>query len=142
MSDLIASLRAHLLTDATIAAAVGTRVVQVGEDAPFITQRQTYISMQRTDGDPQRHLSGLAGLMRTRMQIDCVAGTASAAETVSNAAQALLDGFQGSLGTGDYRMNVREIVLDLRRDLSEEPDDGSERPIHRRILVFVIWHEG
>lgn len=121
------ALRDRLLSDATIAAAVGDRVYPTlavqGATAP-------YIVYTRIGARHEASLTGPSGLARAVYQIDCYAGTADAAIDLGDAVRALLHAITWTAGGVDYAP-----MVDTERDLPDE-----EARLHRRTLEIILWY--
>lgn len=95
MADVIEGVRTHLLADAAIAALVGTRVRPDG-----FAQGETLpaVAMWSVSGESEEHLAGGAGLGHMRLQVDCMAGTRLAANSLAELVRTRLQGARGLMG--------------------------------------------
>lgn len=127
-----ADLRAHLLSQAPIAAIIGTRFypqqLPQGATLPAVTY-------QRIAGQSLIDHQGDAGLGRARIQLDCwaPAGNTGYQQTVSMAEsiRAAISGYRGPMGSNPAT-NARVInVMDI-----PEP----ETKLWRRLVEVSIWH--
>ncbi len=117
LKDIRAGLRTFLLADVAIAAVVTARVYPVRlpqgiKDASIVYSR---ISAQ---GD--HHMQGPSGLARVRMQIDCYAQTAAAANSLANLVKEAIDGHSGSMGS----VPVQGVFFESERDLPFDDVSG------------------
>jgi len=96
-----------------------------------------YITLHRVSNNHLHHLSGAAGLVTQRYQIDCWASDSVTLETLSEAVRNNLDGFEhGSWGTVD----VKDVKLSSENDQFIQPTDASEVGVFRTSMDFTIWH--
>lgn len=85
-------------------------------------------SMARVSGTQGRHLQG-AGLMQTRVQIDCYGKTYAEAITASRTVRTELDFYQGG--------PIQGAFLDSTRDMQD--DDAGV--LFRVSLTFLVTHQ-
>lgn len=132
------ALHAELADDTTIAGLVGIRI------RPGVAGKADalpYIVYNKITDVPAHHMTAAAGLTTTHWQIDCYAGSASAADTLAEAVRDALDGFPaGTMGSGDNTANVRGCRLHGTTDDYIPPAEGQEYGVYRRIMEFEIWH--
>jgi hypothetical protein len=136
VADIRAAVRAFLLADEGIAAAVGERIFPLllpqGERRASIVY--TVISEL---SDPT--MTGPSGLSRVRMQVDCWAPSADAADALGRAVEARLDGYQGPMtgeGSPAESVAVQGAFLDDERD-----DYDGEADLYRASRDFIVWFE-
>ena len=138
MKDLRPALRAFLLADADIAAAVGSsRVFPVV--LPQEQNGQTSIVYTRISGRGDHHMQGPSGLDRVRVQVDAWAVEPDAADELARAVKARLDGYLGPMpmdGSPPVEVTVQGVFLDSARD-----DYDSNAKMHRVSQDFMIWFE-
>jgi len=113
-------IQQQILTLLSGATEAGTRVFPLV--APDGVSRP-YIVYQRVAAVSENVLSGDAGLINTRLQIDAFAETYAQAQTVAAAIIALMDGW-----------SVQNVNL-MSQDFFE-PDTK----LHRCSMDFSIWH--
>jgi uncharacterized protein DUF3168 len=99
--DIRPALRAYLLGDGTIAAAVGNgrvhpTVLPQGTNGPTVPAIVYTMISEITD----HHTQGPSGLVMVRMQVDAYAATAGAADDLARAIKSRIDGFAGAWGYG------------------------------------------
>lgn len=120
-----------MLADATVAAAVGTRVTWV--DRPQANALPAIVL--QTVSDPRlTHLKDYDSARMTRIQMDVFATTYSSALSIARAAIAALKDptvISGKKFGGSF--------VDGQRDLSE---DVSGTLVHRQSVDFLVWHAG
>lgn len=121
------ALRDRLLSDATIAAAVGERVhptlAPQGSKPP-------YIVYTRIGARHEASLAGPSGLARAVYQIDCYAAAPDAAIELGDAVRALLHAQSWSAVGVSYAP-----LVETERDLPDE-----EARLHRRTLEIALWY--
>ena len=93
--SLETAMRAYVLADATVAAAVGTRMYS---RKPPQTPVVPYIVYQRIDTRRQHDMDGPDGLPRPRVQIACWAANVTSATDLAAAVRKRLDGYRGAWG--------------------------------------------
>lgn len=121
MKDIRPALRAFLLGDTAIAAAVGgadgARVYPV--KLPQGTKAASIV-YSRISARPDHTMAGPSGLARPRLQIDVWAPTANAATSLADLVKARLDGFAGLMGSGDDTVAVQGVFFaDEREDFDD-----------------------
>lgn len=121
----------YLQTQAAVTALVGTRVYQnvlpQGKDYPAVIY-------QRISTEHAQHTLGAGGLATARMQFDCWALDAAAAQQVGEALRAALQGFRGEMGD----TNIRHCSLENTEGGYDPPADSSDVAAHRVSQDFVI----
>src|SRR5262245_24423190 len=110
VADLRPQLRAFLLADSGISAAVGgERVFPVtlpqGENRPSVVYT-------RISGVGDHHMQGASGLARPRYQIDAYAPLADEANALADLVKARLDGYRGPMGV----ITVQGAFFETERD--------------------------
>jgi hypothetical protein len=126
MLDIRPSLRAYLLADAAIAAAVIDRVYTIKIPQGVSA---TCIVYTRISGGGDYHLQGLSGFARHRYQIDSWAPTANGAASLADLIRDRIDGFRGVMGD----VTVHGIFF---QDQREDYDD--EARLHRTGRDYFI----
>lgn len=143
MVEIYRALRAFLLTDPVIAAAVGTRIYPVK-----LPQAVTYpaITILRVSASRANVLHGAASLARPRYQIDCwvreTTGVSAFtdAQDLGGAVRHRLEGYTGVMTDSstspptDYHTGV---TFDDERDLFDPDVNGG---YHRHSADYFIWH--
>ena len=129
MPDLQSALRARLIADAAITAAIGTRAfwVLVPQDAPL-----PYLRMQTVSDPRPQHLGGYNGARETRVQVDCFAKDYATA-------RALAENIIAAVAEPATVAGVKfgRIKAEGPRDLGEDTSTGF---IHRLSMDLLIWH--
>ena len=133
--DIRTALRGFLLTDATIASIVATRiyprVLPQGERRPSLVYNR--ISML---GD--HHMQGPSGLFQTRMQIDAWAATGDEAYELAVFVKARLDGHRGvmvSVGSPPESVSVQGIFFTDAHD-----DYDANRQLYRESWDYMLHY--
>lgn len=124
-------VRTLLLSDAAIAALVGTRVYPT-----ILPQASTFpaITYQRISRIPVAdHLSDVGALARPRVQVDSWAGTRDGAEALGEAVRRKLNGYRGPVAGSE---DVQMIQLDAVRDLYDD-----DVKLHRHSADYFVFHE-
>lgn len=143
MVEIYRALRAFLLADATIAAAVETRIYPIK-----LPQNATYpaITILRVSAIRANVLRGPASLARPRYQIDCWAWEKSSttaftdAQELGGAVRARLEGYTGVMTdpstspATDYHTGV---TFDDERDLFDPDVNGG---YFRHSSDYFLWH--
>lgn len=136
LADLRVGLRAWLLDDATISAAVGgTRIYPIK-----LPQGQMLASIvySRISGQGDHHMEGPSGLNRARVQIDCWASTVDAADLLARQVKERIDGYRGSILWGEdspaEAIVVQGIFFDGER---EDWDDAAQ--MYRASKDYIVW---
>lgn len=121
-------LRTRLLADATIAAAVGTRIYwkmrPQGSALPAIVLGTIY-------GARDQHFEGPIGTQGNRIQFDCLASTALAALNLRDAVVAEIEG-GGAAGATTFQGGF----VNLYRDAAEDTASGV---VHTQMVDATIW---
>jgi hypothetical protein len=122
------TLVALLLNDAAVALIAGQRVnwSERGQGAALPA-----VVLHRISGVRDYHMEGASGLVQSRVQADCWAGTYKDAVRLSRAVRAALSGYRAG--------NTQGAFIDAERQTVEKETDGAQR-YHRVILDFIIWH--
>ena len=136
IADLRVGLRAYLLDDAAISAAVGgARIYPIK-----LPQGQTLASIvySRISGQGDHHMEGPSGLNRVRIQIDCWATTADAADLLARQVKERIDGYHGSMLWGDDSPDEAIIVQGVFFD-SEREDYDETAQMYRFSNDYIVW---
>lgn len=142
MTSVFGLVRAYILGDTAVAAAIGTRLYPV--KAP---QNPTYplVTMQKIVEPRYPHLRGSGGLAAPRYQIDVwvkeLAGTATfnRAIEIAELIRRRIDGYSGVLTTSGSPSDAFQvsILYDDSRDLFEV--DQALGGFYRQSTDYVIW---
>jgi hypothetical protein len=129
IADLRPALRAFLLADAPISAAVGGArifpvVLQQGERGASLVYN---LVSEATD----YHLRGPSGLVQVRMQIDAYAPTPNDAWNLAGLVKGRLSGYRGLMGS----ITVQGVFADVAR---ADYHDGPK--LHRVNRDFMIHY--
>jgi hypothetical protein len=100
-ADLRPALRAYLLADATVSAAVGSSrihptILPQGTNGPAVPAVVYNVISEVTD----HHMAGASGLVMVRMQVDAYAATPNEADSLSRAIKDRIDGVSGAWAYG------------------------------------------
>lgn len=131
---IYSALNTHLRADVGVAAIVGT---QVYPGIPPERSVAPFISFRRIAYENVRHLGGLSGLAKHKMQIDCWGATSLDSISVSEAVRDAVDHFRGPMGT--EALEIRLAILDTQNDDPERPTDAAENDIHRNRVDVEFW---
>lgn len=125
-------MRAAMVADSTLTAAIGTRIYPVIAPAsatlPFVTWRRAGIQRSQTLGLP-------VGVPRLSVEYSIYAVTYETAREVADRMRAVLDGYGGTVDN----VTVKQVSLE------QESDDfvslaGTEMPPAFQItMVFDVW---
>lgn len=138
LADPRVGLRAYLLDDATISAAVGgLRIYPIKLPQG---QENASIVYSRISGQGDHHMEGASGLNRTRMQIDCWATTAGAADLLARQVKERIDGYRGSMLWGEDSPAEAIVVQGIFFD-SEREDYDDVAKMYRSSKDYLIWYE-
>lgn len=126
-------LVAHLLAATGLTGLVGARIWWT--ERPQKIRTLPSIVLHRISGVRSYNYQGSAGLVMSRVQIDCIGKTPDSAMVVRDAVAQALSGARFS----DTGVEAQGCFLeDERHDFEEQ---GAER-FHRVSLDFLIWHTG
>lgn len=136
MKDIRLALRDYLLDDATIAAAVGQRVVPV-RIPQGVTQPT--IVYNRISGNSDYHSQGSSGLVTTRIQIDAWAKTHNEAVRVADLVKDRIGGLRGTVDFGSVSP-ADDIVIHgvFHESEREDFDDGVD--MYRMSRDYTVWY--
>lgn len=136
LADIRVGLRAYLLDDAMISAAVGgARIypIQLPQG-----QKLASIVYTRISGQGDHNVEGPSGLNRVRVQIDCWAATADAADLLSRQVKERIDGYRGAMPWGDESPAEAIVVQGIFFD-SEREDWDETAQMYRASKDYVVW---
>lgn len=138
LADLRVGLRAYLLGDVDISAAVGAaRIYPI--KLPQGEERASIV-YSRISGQGDHHMQGPSGLNRNRVTIDCWAPTADAADLLARQVKARIDGFKGSMLWGENSPEEAIVVQGIFFD-SEREDWDKEADLYRSSKDYFVWFE-
>lgn len=123
-----------LLTDAPIAAVVGTRVYPLRKPQ---AAEYPVIIVTRISGQPLYADEGEVGLQQARMQVDSQSVTYTEAKNLAQLVRTRLSAFSGVHQTIDFSY----IMLDEERDIAETGANAAEYPT-RIAMDFIVWTRG
>lgn len=134
LKDIRPALRAFLLGDAAISAAVGG----VRIHPMLLPQGQTADSIvfTRISGQNEVHNQGADGLARPRIQIDNWSQTVDGAAALALLVKERLEGYRGIMGSGGDAVTVQAVIPDNERE-----DYDSTAKMYRASLDYFIWYE-
>ena len=136
IADLRVGLRAYLLDDAAISAAVGgARIypIQLPQG-----QKLASIVYARIYGQGDHHMVGPSGLNRVRVQVDCWAMTADVADLLARQVKERLDGYRGAMLWGDESPADAIVVQGIFYD-SEREDWDDAAQMYRSSKDYIVW---
>ena len=129
--DLRPGLRAFLLADASVSAAVGgSRIYPVKLPQGITAASLVY---NEISGQGDHHNRGPSGLARVRMQIAAWAQTVDAAVSLALAVKWRIDGYRGPMGAGAGEVMVQGVFIDSWRDT-----DDPEANLRGRVADYFI----
>jgi hypothetical protein len=130
MADFATALRARLVANAQVSAAVGTKIhwgqVPQGTALP-------YIRLQTISDPLDEHLKGYTATQRPRVQADCFASTYGAARGLAAKVIAALE-LPATVGGVAFN----RIKAEGPRDLGEDTTNGY---VHRASLDLLVEHK-
>lgn len=139
MKDIRPALRAILLADSGVLAAVGggsgriyPGVLAQGVTAPSIVQNLI------TEGS-NYHMQGDAGLMQARIQVDCWALTQDLAVSLAGLVFDVLSGRSGTIAYGSDSPQRSVIVQGVFHDQGRDDYDPVTGMFARR-RDYIIWY--
>jgi hypothetical protein len=134
LKDIRPALRAFLLADASISAAVGASRIYPDEMPQGVTA--TSLVFQEISNAGDHHMQGPSGLARPRMQVTAWAMTKDAAYALGLLVKGRLDGYVGVMGSGGAAVMVQGVFFDSSRNVK---DDAAS--LYGRQQDFLIWFE-
>ena len=138
LADVRHGLRAYLLGDSAISIVVGaTRIYPIKLPQGQILPSIVY---SRISGLGDHHMEGPSGLARPRIQIDCWAQSADAADNLARLVKDRIDGFRGAMPWGENSpeeaIQVQGIFFESER---EDYDDAVK--LYRSSKDYFVWYE-
>jgi hypothetical protein len=134
---IIEALRAILLEDATIAAAVGERIYPVSApDAPTYP----FIVLTKATGLGEYDMAGDARIEQSRIQVD-LEGAQGASDLIAlkTVVRRLLTGFKGGAEGHPCQIDAMFCINDF--DLTVPATERAGPRVRRRTLEFTCWHK-
>ena len=118
-----------LLDNTAVSALVGTRVGHVlsAQDAAL-----PRLVVQRGGTRHIENLQNSSGLALAGVEVNCFAATKALLDDLSDKVRLAVQGFRGTVG--GIAINVEGV--EDERDLSESPEDGSDRPLLWWMIIF------
>lgn len=146
LQDFRVGLRAYLLDDATIAAAIDSGASASRRYRLFpVTLPQgevrTSIVYSRISGQGDHHMEGASGLNRTRVQIDCWAQTADAADSLARLVKERIDGYRGSMLWGEDSPAEAIVVQGIFYESEREDWEKGPPELYRSSKDYIVWFE-
>lgn len=134
LKDLRPALRAFLLADSAVSAAVGGSRIYPGK----MPQGQTSPSLVYSEisGVGDHHMQGPSGLARPRIQITAWAQTADLANDLYLKVKERLDGYQGVMGSGSAEVTVQGVFIESWRE-----NDDEAANLRGKIADYFIAYE-
>jgi hypothetical protein len=141
VADLRPALRAYLLADATVSAAVGgsrvhPTILPQGTNGPAVPAI-VYNVISETSS---HHMQGASNLVMVRMQVDAYAAMAAAADSLARAIKDRIDGVSGvwAYGTESPQgsVNVQGVFAETART-----DYQPDAKLYRSSRDYLIWFE-
>ena len=124
-----AAIYARLSADTAVAAIVGTKIYPVQAPKNAVAP---WVRWQRISRVQPRDLAAIGGLIKTRIQFDCIAETYSDSRALSEAVRAAVQNWQ------DVAEGIEDADAENSRDSFEPIADKS---YHIASLDFVITHQ-
>jgi hypothetical protein len=144
LQDVRVGLRALLLGDADIAAAVDSGASASLRYRIFTARLpqgevRASIVYSRISGQGDHHMQGPSGLDRPRAQVDCWAPTADAADLLARRVKARIDGYRGSVLWGENSPEEAVVVKGIFFD-SEREDYDDTAKLYRSSKDYFVWY--
>ncbi len=141
VADLRPALKAFLLADSAIGGIVdATMSLQSGGSRIFpnrlpqgIVKPSIVYTLISDAGD--YHMQGASGLAHPRYQIDAWAQTVDLAASLALAIKNAIDGYRGTMGSGDALVNVQGVF----RDSAGREDFDETARLYRSGRDYFIW---
>jgi hypothetical protein len=118
LKDLYPALRAFMLGDAALSAAVGAQRIHVNEMPAGQTADSVVLQEVSAAGD--HHNEGPSGLARPRVQITAWSKDRDAARALGRLVRARLDGARGTMGSGADAVDVQGVFFDSARFIKDD----------------------
>lgn len=140
LADIRLALRAYLLADATVSAAVGgsrihPTILPQGTNGPAVPAVVYNLITELTD----HHTLGPSGLVMARMQLDAYAATPNEADDLGRAIKERID---GAAGVWTYGSASPQESVTVQGVFAETARTGyeAEHKLHRSGRDFLIWY--
>jgi hypothetical protein len=133
MSDPVAAMRTHLLTQSGVTNLVSSRIYygNLPENATLPA-----VMIEQRDSQVQRRLAATTSLRRASLNVNAYATTHSALASLGDALVSAIEFKTGTWGT----VSVRRAYVEGQFDVNEPPRDGSSAYRCIRSLLAVVWH--
>ena len=125
----------RLVTSPAVFALVGNRIEPSMSSENTQLPRAVYT---RLSGSPEFFLQGESGIGYYTIQFDIFASSYAAADAVGEAFRNRLSGFRGVVTVGSESRRFHMIKLEATRDNYVPPFDGSDTPVYRRSMDFIV----
>lgn len=129
------ALFTRLGTDvAAVSALVGSRI------SPNLRKQDATLPAIGYQGSGSRHVkshSGLDGLRRQRVDLNCYAATYAEVTALAEAVRVALDGQYGLV----FGANTLSFLLLDGSGIYEAPIDATDKGVHTVNMDFAVWHE-
>jgi hypothetical protein len=133
---IIAAVRALLLADTQIAAALGTRVYAV--EMPQKTQLPAAM-LTLVAGVPGQTMDSTDGLTQSRLELAVWSSTAAQAASIADRARRVLAGFSGTASWATAPAG--SLVIDsFDFTIGEQDDFSDDLRLFCRRIEFYAWH--
>lgn len=137
MKDIRPALRAILLGDATISAAIGAVRIYPSVLPQGIIQQSIVYTLIGEDSD--YHMQGSSQLAQDRIQLDCWAQTIDAAVALANLVKDELSGFRGTVSYGSNSPQDSVVILAIFHEQGRDEYDSTAK-LHARRRDYFIWY--
>jgi hypothetical protein len=140
-ADLRPALRAYLLADATVSAAVGgsrihPTILPQGTNGAAVPAVVWNVISEATD----HHMQGASGLVMVRMQVDAYAATPDEADALARAIKDRIDGASGAWAYGSDSPQDSVTVQGAFADTART-DYQPDAKLYRSSRDYLIWFE-
>jgi len=102
--------------------------------APTQVLNPPYVTYLKIGGETPHHLDGSTTLVDQRYQFDIYSLTPDGREAIFEALRLALDGYNGTMGSSSVR-----FFLENEQNVTDEPNDASQKIIYRCIVTFDVW---
>lgn len=135
MADVIKSVRQYLLTKTAVTDLVGQRIYQ--GRLPQTSTTLPAATLRIISENYDHALDGLAGLVHTRIQVECYGSTSESSRTAADAIiWSGIDAIQGTYTS----TNIRSVTVeDGRREFEDEDSSGDDQRHVTSFDLMVIF---